>query len=113
MAFVKRAYSVVSLDELVAALERGGKLPPRALAITFDDGYADNHRLALPVLRALGLPATVYVATGSVSDAAPFWVGGGARARAVGARYGARRCRARSRSRSARAGGARGRRRRR
>jgi peptidoglycan/xylan/chitin deacetylase (PgdA/CDA1 family) len=74
MAFVKRAYSVVSLDELVAALERGSRLPPRALSITFDDGYADNHRLGLPVLRALGLPATVYVATGSVSGAAPFWV---------------------------------------
>ncbi len=74
MAFVKRAYSVVALDVLVDVLERGGKLPPRALTITFDDGYADNHRLGLPVLRALGLPATVYVATGSVSGAAPFWV---------------------------------------
>jgi peptidoglycan/xylan/chitin deacetylase (PgdA/CDA1 family) len=74
MAFVKRAYTVVSLDDLVGALERGQTLPPRALSITFDDGYADNHRLALPVLRALGLPATVYVATGSVSGAAPFWV---------------------------------------
>ncbi len=74
MAFVRRAYSVVSLDELVGALERGERLPPRALTITFDDGYADNHRLGLPVLRALGLPATVYVATGSVSGGAPFWV---------------------------------------
>jgi len=74
MAFVKRAYSVVSLDELVDALERGSRLPPRALSITFDDGYADNHRLGLPLLRTLGLPATVYVATGSVSGGAPFWV---------------------------------------
>ena len=74
MAFVKRAYSVVSLDDLVDALERGRTLPPRALTITFDDGYADNHRLGLPVLRALGLPATVYVATGSVAGGSPFWV---------------------------------------
>jgi len=74
MAFVKRAYSVVGLDDLVEALERGGKLPPRALTITFDDGYADNHRLGLPVLRGLGLPATVYVATGGVSGGSPFWV---------------------------------------
>ena len=84
MAFVKRAYSVVSLDTLVDALERGGPLPRRALAVTFDDGYADNHRLGLPVLRALGLPATVYVATGAVADAAPFWVGGSACAGAGG-----------------------------
>jgi peptidoglycan/xylan/chitin deacetylase (PgdA/CDA1 family) len=74
MAFVKRAYRVVSLDELVHALERGSQLPPRALAVTFDDGYADNHRLGLPVLRALGLPATVYVATGAVGGQTPFWV---------------------------------------
>src|SRR5262249_27677748 len=66
MAFVQRAYRVVSLDELVHALERGAQLPPRALVITFDDGYADNYRLGLPVLRALGLPATIYVATGAV-----------------------------------------------
>jgi peptidoglycan/xylan/chitin deacetylase (PgdA/CDA1 family) len=74
MAFVRRAYTVLPLDALVDAVVRGGRLPARALAITFDDGYADNQRLALPVLRALGLPATVYVATGAVEDRAPFWV---------------------------------------
>jgi peptidoglycan/xylan/chitin deacetylase (PgdA/CDA1 family) len=74
MAFVRRAYRVVSLDELIDALEQGAQLPPRALVITFDDGYADNYRLGLPVLRALGLPATVYVATGAVGGGAPFWV---------------------------------------
>jgi peptidoglycan/xylan/chitin deacetylase (PgdA/CDA1 family) len=74
MAFVRRAYTVLPLDALVDAVVGGGKLPSRALAVTFDDGYADNRRLALPVLRALGLPATVYVATGAVQDRAPFWV---------------------------------------
>jgi peptidoglycan/xylan/chitin deacetylase (PgdA/CDA1 family) len=84
MAFAKRAYSVVSLDDLVDVLERGAALPRRPLAVTFDDGYADNHRLGLPVLRALGLSATVYVATGSVAGGAPFWVGA-ARALALSA----------------------------
>jgi peptidoglycan/xylan/chitin deacetylase (PgdA/CDA1 family) len=84
MAFVKRAYTVLPLDALVDAVVGGGRLPSRALAITFDDGYADNHRLGLPVLRALGLPATVYVATGAVADAAPFWVAA-VRAIALGA----------------------------
>ena len=74
MAFVKRAYTVVSLDALVDALARGGRLPRRALAVTFDDGYADNHRLGLPILQALGVPATVYVATGAVDGKVPFWV---------------------------------------
>src|SRR2546430_8289701 len=71
MAFVRRAYTVVPLDELVAAVARGGKLPPRALAITFDDGYADNHRLAFPVLQDLGFPATLYVTTGALDGGAP------------------------------------------
>ena len=72
MAFVRRAYRVVALDELVEAIRRDGALPPGAIAVTFDDGYADNHTLAAPILRALGVPATVYVATGSIDDRAPF-----------------------------------------
>jgi len=74
MAFVKRAYTVVSLDELVDRVARGKELPPRALAITFDDGYADNHRLAFPVLQRLGLPATVYLTSGTIDGGPPLWM---------------------------------------
>jgi peptidoglycan/xylan/chitin deacetylase (PgdA/CDA1 family) len=74
MAFVKRAYTVVSLDELVDRVGRGEELPPRALAITFDDGYADNHRLAFPVLQRLGLPATVYLTSGTIDGGPPLWM---------------------------------------
>jgi peptidoglycan/xylan/chitin deacetylase (PgdA/CDA1 family) len=84
MAFVRRAYTVVPLGDLVDAVVGGGKLPPRALAITFDDGYADNHRLALPVLRELGLSATVYVTSEPIDRRAPLWVSA-ARAIALGA----------------------------
>ena len=74
MAFVKRAYNVVPLDDLVAAVVDHRPLPPRAVAITFDDGYADNHRLAAPVLHRHGLPATVYVATGSLDGGPGLWM---------------------------------------
>ncbi len=74
MAFVKRAYRVVTLDELTDAVAAGRPLPPRAVAITFDDGYADNWTLAHPVLQQLGLPATVYVATGSLAGGPPLWM---------------------------------------
>ncbi|MBF6619477.1 MAG: glycosyltransferase [Patulibacter sp.] len=46
----------------------------RHVAITFDDGYRDNHQWALPVLRAYDLPATVFVASGLVDGTAmPWW----------------------------------------
>ncbi|HMO46572.1 MAG TPA: polysaccharide deacetylase family protein [Rubrivivax sp.] len=56
-------YSVMRLGDGFEAL-RSGRLPPRALVITFDDGYADNATLALPVLRRRGVAATFFVATG-------------------------------------------------
>jgi peptidoglycan/xylan/chitin deacetylase (PgdA/CDA1 family) len=45
-------------------LMREGRLPPRAACITFDDGYADNAEVALPVLLQHGLHATFFVASG-------------------------------------------------
>lgn len=57
-----RWFNVLALDQAVA-LRRQGALPARALSITFDDGYADNHDVALPILRAHDLTATFFIAT--------------------------------------------------
>ena len=46
----------------------GGRIPARALAITFDDGYADNEEVAAPILHRLGLTATFFVSTGFLGD---------------------------------------------
>jgi peptidoglycan/xylan/chitin deacetylase (PgdA/CDA1 family) len=62
-AWLKAWFQVLPLDEAVSRLA-SGSLPARALAITFDDGYADNHDIALPVLRSHGLTATFFIATG-------------------------------------------------
>jgi peptidoglycan/xylan/chitin deacetylase (PgdA/CDA1 family) len=56
-------FQVLPLDEAVQRL-RAASLPPRAAAITFDDGYADNHDVALPILRQHSLSATFFIATG-------------------------------------------------
>lgn len=63
MGWVKRWFHVLPLDEAIQAL-RDGSLPARAACITFDDGYADNHDVALPILQSHGLPTTFFVASG-------------------------------------------------
>ncbi len=71
MGWVRDWFRVLPLSEAVERL-RSGSLPARALAITFDDGYADNAEVAAPILRRYGLPATFFVASGML-DGGRMW----------------------------------------
>lgn len=62
-------YSALSLDELLAVVRGGADPPPRAVAITFDDGWLDNGAHAFPVLRRYGLRAAIFVVTDWVERA--------------------------------------------
>ncbi len=71
MALLKSRFNVLPLAEAVQRAKRGS-LPARAAAITFDDGYADNADVALPVLQEHGLHATFFVASGFL-DGGRMW----------------------------------------
>jgi len=67
MAFVADAgYQTVTVTEAMAAQDRQQPLPERCVVLTFDDGFADFHTTALPILREHRLRATLYVTTGYV-----------------------------------------------
>ena len=66
-------YAFVTLSELVSSGPGNGAPPrPGLVALTFDDGYADNHDTLLPMLREYGIPATIYVTTGLMGRPNPW-----------------------------------------
>lgn len=63
-ALAGSGHTWVPFDEIARSLTDGTPLPRHAAAVTFDDGYADAHEVALPILERHGVPVTVYVTTG-------------------------------------------------
>lgn len=63
IGLLKRHYRILPLEQALADLD-AGRLPAASLSITFDDGYADNVEVALPVLQSHGVSATFFIATG-------------------------------------------------
>jgi peptidoglycan/xylan/chitin deacetylase (PgdA/CDA1 family) len=74
MRFLARHYQVVPLAEIVAMATGRRPWLDRAVALTFDDGYEDNHRVAWPILREYDLPATIFLATDAVETGRPVWL---------------------------------------
>jgi peptidoglycan/xylan/chitin deacetylase (PgdA/CDA1 family) len=73
LAHVRRSgWDIVTPDQVHDALvgDRGTK---RFVCFTFDDGYADNYRHALPIFRKYAAPMAVYVATGLLARSIFYW----------------------------------------
>ena len=65
MELLATCFNVLPLHDAIR-LVHSGRMPPRAVCITFDDGYRSVHDLALPILQQFKLPATVFVTSGFV-----------------------------------------------
>lgn len=72
LEYLREHFNVLPLEEALDRLA-AGTLPPRAMAITFDDGTRNLATHAVPVLRELKLPAAVFLATGPMGGDETLW----------------------------------------
>ncbi len=61
MEVIARHFNAVTLDDVLLFLTGKQELPPRAVVVTFDDGYADNYQAAKEILDPLGIRGVFYV----------------------------------------------------
>lgn len=73
LKFIKRYYHLVRLEDVVSATVRGTQLPPRALLISFDDGWRDNLCYALPILNRHEVSAALFVSSDAIEDEQVCW----------------------------------------
>jgi peptidoglycan/xylan/chitin deacetylase (PgdA/CDA1 family) len=67
-----RGYRAWPLRQLIEHRRLGRPIPPRIFVVTFDDGFENVYSEARPILRALSVPATVFLATAFLDQSEPF-----------------------------------------
>jgi hypothetical protein len=67
MVYLKKRYPLVRFEE------DWSRVKSLTIAVTFDDGYADNFLNALPILEEVGIPATFFVSTGNLDTEYEYW----------------------------------------
>ncbi len=72
--YLNKNYAVLPLQEVVHKLRTGEKLPDNTAVITFDDGFENNYTLAYPLLKAMNIPAVVYVVTDFIGTKKLLWL---------------------------------------
>ena len=74
MRYISKHCSVLSMDEVADIAQSGKHLPPKATAVTFDDGFRNNYTVAAPILEECRVPATFYITSGIINTDIMFWV---------------------------------------
>ncbi|HED16887.1 MAG TPA: hypothetical protein ENI64_08780 [Gammaproteobacteria bacterium] len=74
LEYLSRYYQFIGIDEATEMLSGDRPIRPNCMVLTFDDGYRNNLKYAMPVLRKFNAPATIYLATGYVGGQRPFQV---------------------------------------
>jgi peptidoglycan/xylan/chitin deacetylase (PgdA/CDA1 family) len=64
----RRGYEFYTASELIEHYRKNGAFPPRAISVTFDDGWKDNYTFAFPVLRDLQIKATIFLVPSCINQ---------------------------------------------
>jgi peptidoglycan/xylan/chitin deacetylase (PgdA/CDA1 family) len=72
MHYIKRHYRVLSLRQMVEELQNP-RVQGQGVVVTFDDGYLGTYTEAFPILKAYGIPATVYLTSGCIESGEVPW----------------------------------------
>ena len=72
MRVLKRQANVIPLTQMISAIQEG-RLPKYSVAVTFDDGFANNFTRAFPVLQHYNIPATIFLSTAFIGTTKFFW----------------------------------------
>jgi len=73
MELLAQRFHPATLEDILLFLRGEKALPPRAVAVTFDDGYADNLHFAAPILSRFGIAAAFYLTVGVIGTADAPW----------------------------------------
>ena len=73
MDFINKNYTLLNLNQVYDILHLKKKIPKRAVAITFDDGYRDNYQYAFPILKKYDIPATIFLTTDPIDRNESLW----------------------------------------
>lgn len=73
IAYIKKHFTPISMDQVINHVEHDHPLPPKAILVTFDDGFDDNYHNAFPILKKHNVPATIFVSTELISTTQSIW----------------------------------------
>ncbi len=73
MSYLRRHYKVLQLAELAQYVKAHKNPPSKSVVVTFDDGYHDNFRNAIPILKKYNIPATFFVCTPDLEHPFFWW----------------------------------------
>jgi peptidoglycan/xylan/chitin deacetylase (PgdA/CDA1 family) len=73
LQYLTRHYYMIDIEEFAYLKKSHKRFPPRSVLLTFDDGYADNYKEAVPLLESEGAAAIFFISTCRIDTGKEFW----------------------------------------